>query len=62
MLVVICCRFYLIGHGLPFYYAVRGARTILFDSLENKMVRRSPPPIFSPETKEVPRPGGGGLT
>jgi hypothetical protein len=31
-------RFYLIGHGLPFYYAVRGARTILFGSLENKMV------------------------
>ncbi|ELR12899.1 biotin-acetyl-CoA-carboxylase ligase [Acanthamoeba castellanii str. Neff] len=30
-------EFYLIGHGLPFYYAVRGARTILFGSLENKM-------------------------
>jgi hypothetical protein len=29
--------FYYVGHGLPFYYAVRGARFIFFGSLPNKM-------------------------
>eukprot|EP00128_Syssomonas_multiformis_P000017 Colp12_sorted_trinity150504_noHs@23418 len=29
--------FYLIGRGLPFYYAVRGARTIMFGSLPDTM-------------------------
>jgi len=31
-------QFFLIGQGLPFFYAVRGARTIMFGSLENYML------------------------
>ncbi|GIL86446.1 hypothetical protein Vretifemale_14758 [Volvox reticuliferus] len=37
MSIEICNRFFYIGKGLPFFYGVRGFRTIFFGTCQNKM-------------------------